>query len=121
MASGGLGAAAPILAFSLEDAPQLAAGFFTWRGKRFEVEEVLLVWRDYSRRMRMAHNMTERHRLTAESRGSWGVGRFFFRVQTKTGRVFDLYYDRAPDSASDREGHWFLWREMSPTEKEQDP
>ena len=29
MACGGLGAAAPILAFSLEDAPQLAAGFFT--------------------------------------------------------------------------------------------
>ena len=29
MASGGLGAAAPVLAFSLEDAPQLATRFFT--------------------------------------------------------------------------------------------
>jgi hypothetical protein len=29
MASGDLGAADPLLAFSLEDAPQLAAGFFT--------------------------------------------------------------------------------------------
>jgi hypothetical protein len=31
MASGGLGAVAPIMAFSLEDAPQLAAGFFIER------------------------------------------------------------------------------------------
>ncbi len=50
-----------------------------------------------------------------------GRGPILFRIQIKTGRVFDLYYDRAPDSASDREGHWFLWREMSPAEKEQDP
>jgi hypothetical protein len=48
----------------------------------------------------------------AKKRGSWGVGRFYFRVQVQEGRVFDLYYDRAPDDASDRLGHWFLLREM---------
>lgn len=66
----------------------------------------------------MAVNMRPEHAAVASRRGSWGVGRFYYRVRTDTGRVFDLYYDRAPKSADDRKGAWFLYREMSVTEAE---
>ena len=85
---------------------------FTWDGESFQVSEILSTWFDYRRRGRMAKNMKPAHLREAIRRGSWGVGRFYFRVQTTEGRVFDLYYDRAPKEAADRVGHWFLWREM---------
>lgn len=84
---------------------------FTWDGTTFVVQEVVARWSDYRRRGRMVRNMSPAHRATAARRGSWGVGRFYFRVQTREGRRFDLYYDRAPEDAGDRGGHWYLWRE----------
>jgi len=84
---------------------------FAWAGRTFEVESLLASWNDYRRRGRMERNMAPAHQATAARRGSWGVGRFYFRVRTTEGRVFDLYYDRAPEHAGDRAGHWFLWRE----------
>jgi len=33
-------------------------------------------------------------------------------VRTADGRVFDLYYDRAPRDTQDRKGSWHLLREM---------
>jgi hypothetical protein len=56
--------------------------------------------------------MRPAHAAAASARGSWGVGRFFFRVQTNVGRVFDLYYDRAPKGTNQRKGQWVLYREM---------
>ena len=85
---------------------------FVWGDETFQVCEILSTWFDYQRRGRMAKNMIPAHLRTAAQRGSWGVGRFYFRVLTEEGRVFDLYYDRAPKKAADRAGHWFLWREM---------
>jgi len=85
---------------------------FRWGEESFKVCQVLSTWFDYQRRGRMAKNMMSPHLRTAAQRGSWGVGRFYFRVLTEDGRVFDLYYDRAPKKAADRAGHWFLWREM---------
>jgi hypothetical protein len=76
------------------------------------VTETISQWFDYDRKGRMAKNMKDENLRHAERRGSWGVGRYYFRVRTDSDRVFDLYYDRAPKDASDREGHWFLWREM---------
>jgi hypothetical protein len=38
---------------------------------------------------------------------------FYFRVQTEDGRVFDLYYDRAPKGSDHRKGKWFLFQELS--------
>jgi hypothetical protein len=61
----------------------------------------------------MALNMRPSHAATAKRRGSWGVGRFYLRVRTESGRVFDLYYDRAPKSIDDRKGVWILYWEMS--------
>lgn len=85
---------------------------FRWRGEEHPVLEVLAEWFDYRRRGRMARNMAPAHAAAAEWKGSWGVGRTYFRVQVQGGRVFDLYFDRAPESAGDREGHWFVWREL---------
>ena len=85
---------------------------FVWRGETFEIDEKLSEWHDYSRKGRMAHNMREEHAETASRRGSWGVGRFYFRVLTDADRIFDLYYDRAPSHAGDRSGSWHLYREM---------
>jgi hypothetical protein len=86
---------------------------FLWHGQTFEVTEILSEWHDYHRRGRMAHNMRDSHLRSAATRGSWGVGRDFCRVLTHTGRVFDLYYDRAPDAREERKGSWFLFREMT--------
>ena len=85
---------------------------FLWRGKSYHVVEKLSEWHDFSRRGRTARNMRPEHAAVASRRGSWGVGRYYFRVRTDSGQVFDLYYDRAPRSADDRKGQWFLFREM---------
>jgi hypothetical protein len=86
---------------------------FTWRGDVYGVAEVLSEWRDYGRRGRMANNMRPEHAELAAERGSWGVGRFFFRVRTAAGPVFDIYYDRAPKGSMQRKGAWFLFRELA--------
>jgi hypothetical protein len=85
---------------------------FVWRGEIHRVAEMLKEWHDYGRRGRMAHNMRAAHLAAAERRGSWGVGRDYYRVRTQDGRIFDLYYDRAPKGAGERSGAWFLYREM---------
>ncbi len=85
-----------------------------WRNQRLKIEAVLSRWFDFGRKGRKAKNMKPGHLEMARQRGSWGVGRFFFRVQVSDGRVFDLYYDRAPKDADDRLGRWVLWRELEP-------
>ncbi len=60
----------------------------------------------------MAQNMQPQHARRAEKLGSWGVGRFYFEIQTIQNRFFRIYYDRAPEDASDRHGHWFLLAEL---------
>ena len=85
---------------------------FLWQDETFRVVELLSEWRDYGRRGRMASNMRPDHLTMAEKRGSWGVGRIYFRVRTESDQIFDLYYDRAPGSGGDRKGTWFLFREM---------
>ena len=85
---------------------------FTWQDESFEISEKLAEWHDYRRRGRMARNMQPAHAAVAEQRGSWGVGRDYFRVLTAGGRVFELYYDRAPKDVNRRKGAWFLFREL---------
>jgi len=86
---------------------------FIWNGETHQIVEELSEWHDYGRRGRMERNMRPEHLTTASRRGSWGVGKIFYRVRTDRGQVFDLYYDRAPGKAGDRKGAWFLYREMS--------
>jgi hypothetical protein len=100
---------------ALEKSPGCPDGF-VWRGETFRVVELLGEWCDFTRRGRMARNMRASHLAVAANRGSLGVGRFTFRVRTDAGRVFDLYYDRAPKSVDDRRGSWTLYRELSAEE-----
>ena len=60
----------------------------------------------------MMRNMAIGHLTTAMRKGSWGVGKDFFRILTADGKVFELYYDRAPKDAANRLGGWFLYREL---------
>lgn len=94
----------------LEKRPHCPSAF-VWQEETYRVAELLSEWFDHARRGRMARNMREAHARRAVVTGSWGVGRYYFRVRTESGRVFDLYYDRAPSSAGDRKGHWFLFGE----------
>jgi len=96
----------------LEKSPHCPDGFI-WRGEEFRVVELLEEWRDFSRRGRMAQNMRPSHAGRAGVHGSWGVGRFHFRVRVEDGRVFELYYDRAPADVDDRKGKWFLYCEWN--------
>jgi hypothetical protein len=85
---------------------------FTWNGATLTIVELLGEWRDYGRRGRMASNMRPEHAARAAEKGSWGVGRYYFQVKVEDGRLFELYYDRAPKKWDDREGSWILRREL---------
>ena len=61
---------------------------------------------------RFARNMQPEHLKVAQNRGSWGVGRWVFRVRVEDERLFELYYDRAPKDALNRKGYWFLRCEL---------
>lgn len=87
---------------------------FTWQEKTYQVVELLAEWVDYQRRGRMARNMQPQHAVVASNRGSWGVGRYHFRVQVDSGQIFQLYYDRAPKDADVRKGSWVLVGEFDP-------
>jgi len=82
---------------------------FFWRQTCYSVAALEQQWQDFARRGRMAQNMRPENAIRARRRGSWGVGRFYFRVRTRENRVFDLYYDRSP--RQQRLGQWFLFRE----------
>ena len=87
---------------------------FVWRDETYAIVELLSEWRDYGRRDRMALNMRPEHAAAAVRRGSWGVGRIYFRVLTDSKQIFDLYYNRAPKSVRERKGDWQLFRELAP-------
>jgi hypothetical protein len=89
---------------------------FTWEGRAYRVVELLSSWSDFKRRGKSARNMRPSHAKVAAGRGSLNVGRFFFRVRVDTGRVFDLYYDRAMKNVDERRGQWFVYRELEAAE-----
>jgi hypothetical protein len=89
---------------------------FIWNEKTYQIVDVLNVWHDYGRRGRMARNMRPTHAATAKQRGSWGVGRDYYRVRVDTGQIFDLYYDRAPKNVDEGKGAWYLFREIALSE-----
>ncbi|MBC8509071.1 MAG: hypothetical protein ISR58_09700 [Anaerolineales bacterium] len=86
---------------------------FFWDGLPYTIIEMLSQWHDFSRSGSMAHNMRPSSMKKARRRGSYGVGRFYFRVRTKNDRFFEIYYDRAVKSVDDRKGEWVLLRELS--------
>lgn len=85
---------------------------FEWRGEVHHIVRLLAEWQDHSRRGKMAHNMRPSHLEAASKKGSWGVGRHHFRVMTDSGRLFEIYYDRAPKDSARRKGVWYLFQEL---------
>ena len=85
---------------------------FNWQGNHYQVSELISEWKDFERRGRFSHNMRPVNIKKALRRGSIGVGRFYFRVMTDGGRIFELYYDRAAKNTDDRKGGWTLFREL---------
>jgi len=82
---------------------------FTWRGISFPIVRQISAWQDFARRGRMQKNMRPNHALRALRKGSWGVGRFFFQVETSDGKICVIYYDRSPENVFNRQGNWFLF------------
>lgn len=99
-----------------EKRPDCPASFL-WEGTTFEITEVLSEEQDFNRRGRYNRNMSPTHAQSATKVGSWGVGRYNFCVVVKDGRIFDIYYDRAPQDAGDRKGHWFIKGEREKIEE----
>lgn len=91
----------------LEKKPECPDGF-AWQGQVLRVEQLLAEWFDFERRGKNARNMRPAHASRASIKGSWGVGRYYFRVQVEGGRIFEIYYDRAPVDADRRKGSWFV-------------
>ena len=85
---------------------------FTWKNEVLSIKSCLAEWKDFSRQDRMAKNMQPQHVEIASKKGSWGVGKFYFDVQVQDGRLFRIYYDRAPKDALDRRGQWMLLAEL---------
>ena len=86
--------------------------WFEWRGETYRVSEVLAEWHAWHRRgTAQAEAAPAQPSELSTHRGSWGVGKTFFRVNTEAGRVFVIYYDRAPRSVDDRKGTWLLREE----------
>lgn len=97
----------------LEKRPGLPAAF-AWRGKWYKITRLVKEWHDYRKR----GNMEEFYRrkrgnapdLKSSSRGSWGVGRDYYRVVTDSGEIFDIYYDRKP--FKQKKGEWVLLKKV---------
>jgi hypothetical protein len=89
---------------------------FTWQERTYRVTALVQEWHDYRKRGRtLAFYTKEQGSFRAKAarrRGSWGVGRDYYRVRTDTGEVFDLYYDRSPRGPGRGKGTWFLFRQV---------
>jgi hypothetical protein len=92
---------------------------FTWQGVPYRVVALLEEWHAYERKGRLARNMRPEHARRAAVKGSWGVGRYYFRVRAinpatadTEGQCFELYYDRAALDADHRKGFWVLTSEL---------
>lgn len=82
---------------------------FLWNEEIWHIKEVMLEWKDYERRGKASHNMRPTNFIKAMARGSFGVGRFYFRVNTQQDRIFLLYFDRA----AEKDQAWILHAEYS--------
>lgn len=94
----------------LEKTPGCPDGFI-WNTTEYKIKHLLAEWHNYLRRGRYARNMRPAHAAQAAMNGSWGVGRFFFRVCVEGGQIFEIYYDRTPTGVDNRKGNWILYCE----------
>lgn len=94
--------------FILEKKPPCPISFI-WRGEIFVVKELISSWFDYERKGKKAKNMQDTHLARARKKGSWGVGRIYFKVRCELEKIIVIYYDRSPKNVCDRKGKWILF------------
>ena len=82
---------------------------FRWQGEVFDINELIPFWFDYERKGKQARNMRNTHLARARKKGSWGVGRFYFKVRDELGKIVVIYYDRSPKNVLDKKGRWILF------------
>jgi hypothetical protein len=100
----------------LEKKPGCPDGFL-WQDREYTISDLLSEWHDYDRKGRMTNNMKPANTRKATIKGSWGVGQDYYRIRTVQNLIFEIYYDRAPKNVNDRKGTWFLYRELTETQK----
>lgn len=86
---------------------------FWGRGGAYGIQELISEWKDFSRQGKFSRNMRATHTARASTRGSRGVGRFYFRVQTEGERIFDIYFDRTGRIDRGEDGAWILLQEIN--------
>ena len=91
----------------LERKPKCPTRIF-WQDVWVRVLSLESSWDDFSRRGLKERNMHDKHLERAKVRGSWGVGKFYFRFLGEDGHTYTVYYDRAPSDAENRKGKWIL-------------
>jgi len=94
--------------FILEKKPSCPISF-KWQGEIFYINELISSWSDYERKGKNARNMRNTHLTRARKKGSWGVGRFYFKVRDELGKIAVIYYDRSPKNVFDKKGRWILF------------
>jgi hypothetical protein len=94
--------------FILEKKPPCPDSF-TWRGATYGVEALVSSWFDHERKGKLARNMRDTHLKRARNKGSWGSGRYYFKILDDKNRIAVLYYDRTPRDVHNKKGVWILF------------
>ncbi len=84
-----------------------------WRGKLYTIISVENEWHNYDKcgKTEKFYNQKRGNALKMKSRkGSWGVGKDYYKVKTDTGEVFVIYYDRQPKKV--KKGQWILLKKV---------
>lgn len=93
--------------FFLEKNPPCPVSII-WREEEIGINDLLSSWDDFARKGKQAKNMRSTHLERAGNKGSWGVGKQYFKLEDELGRILVVYYDRAPKNVSDKKGRWVL-------------
>ncbi len=98
-------------AFAFGKRPPCPDGF-NWREEIYQIITSLEEWVDFTRQGRMARNMSTEHAAVAEGAAPGGLVVIISMFESQDGRLFHIYYDRAPKDLDDRMGEWFLVSEL---------
>jgi phosphoribosylglycinamide formyltransferase-1 len=80
-------------------APGLPARF-TWRGREFQVAQVLRTWKELGR---CTHGSPERY-----------VRKHWFAIRTTSGHQMQIYCDRQPRRGKSPKARWWLFTVLEP-------
>ena len=79
-----------------------------WQEDKIRIQDLISSWNDFTRKGKQAKNMRLTHLERASIKGSWGVGRQYFKVKDENERILVIYFDRAPKNVTDKKGRWVL-------------